>query len=188
MIKRLLACVKEYKKPTILTFIFLVGEVIIECLIPFITADLVNRLKAGIEIKALLITGLSLIAMAFVSLLCGGIAGYTSAKASAGFAKNIRNALFDRVQGYSFENIDKFSSTSLVTRLTTDVVNVQMSYMMIIRTAVRAPLMLIFSIIMAAYMGGKVLAVICSVLGISASEVNVEGFELEKYSADNIGF
>jgi len=154
MLKRLASCVKEYKKPTILTLIFIVCEVIIETFIPFITADLVNRVKAGVAMEELLKTGLFLVFMACLSLSCGGIAGFTCAKASAGFAKNLRADIFRRIQRFSFENIDKFSSTSLVTRMTTDVANVQMSYMMIIRTAVRSPLMFIFSIIMAYYMGG----------------------------------
>ncbi len=144
----------EYKKPTILTFIFIIGEAIIECLIPFITANLVNRMKIAVELKTIIIIGLSLIAMAIVSLLCGFLAGYTSAKAAAGFAKNLRKAVFNKIQDYSFENIDKFSSSSLVTRLTTDITNVQMSYMMAIRTALRSPMMFIFSIIMAYIMGG----------------------------------
>lgn len=154
MIKKLLSCVREYKKPTLLTFIFIIGEVIIECLIPFITANLVNQMKTNLELKTLLATGLLLVVMAVISLCCGGMAGYTSAKASAGFAKNLRNDIFDRIQGYSFENIDKFSSSSLVTRLTTDVTNVQMAYMMSIRTAVRSPLMFLFSVTMAYIMGG----------------------------------
>ena len=102
-------------------------------------------------------TGLLLACMAVASLACGGIAGLTCAKASSGFATNLRHDLFAKVQTYSFENIDKFSSSSLVTRLTTDVSNVQMAYMMIIRTAIRAPLMLIFSVIMAYAMGGNAL-------------------------------
>ncbi|MBQ8187431.1 MAG: ABC transporter ATP-binding protein [Clostridia bacterium] len=154
MFKRLASCVREYKKPTILTLIFIIGEVIIETFIPFITADLVNRVKAGVAMEELLKTGLFLVLMACLSLSCGGIAGFTCAKASAGFAKNLRADIFRRIQSFSFENIDKFSSTSLVTRMTTDVANVQMSYMMIIRTAVRSPLMFIFSVIMAYYMGG----------------------------------
>lgn len=158
MIKKLLSSVREYKKPTLLTFLFIIGEVIIECLIPFITASLVNQMKGDMEMKTLLLTGLLLVVMALVSLSCGGAAGYTSAQASAGFAKNLRNDIFDRIQGYSFENIDKFSSSSLVTRLTTDINNVQMAYMMSIRTAVRSPLMLIFSIIMAHRMGGALAA------------------------------
>ncbi len=164
MIKTLLACIKEYKKPTLLTFLFIAGEVVIECLIPFITADLVNNLKYDIEMKTLLTTGISLILMAIVSLCCGAIAGYTSAKASAGFAKNIRNEMFLKIQNYSFENIDKFSSSSLVTRLTTDVTNVQMSYLMIIRTAVRSPLMFLFAVIMAYIMGGALSSVFIVVI------------------------
>ena len=155
MIKKLLSCVREYKKPTIMTFLLITLEVIIECIIPFVTASLVNQIKVGIEIKSLLIIGISLVLMAIVSLACGGIAGYTSAKASAGFAKNLRHDIFNKIQDYSFENIDKFSSSSLVTRLTTDIIHVQMSYMMLIRTAVRSPLMFIFAIIMAYIMGGK---------------------------------
>lgn len=154
MLKRLSACIREYKKPTIITLALIVFEVIIECYIPFITADLVNRIKAGTAMADILKTGGLLIVMALLSLCCGGIAAFTCSKASAGFAKNLRHDVFKKIQGYSFENIDKFSSSSLVTRLTTDVTNVQMSYMMIIRTAVRSPLMLVFAIYMAWKMGG----------------------------------
>ena len=154
MIKRLMGCVREYKLPSILTLIFIIGEVIIEVFIPFITADLVNSIKAGAEMGELLMTGALLVVMAMASLCCGGIAGFTCAKASAGFAKNLRHDLFCKIQTYSFENVDNFSTASLVTRLTTDVGNVQMSYMMIIRTAVRCPLMFIFSIVMSYVMGG----------------------------------
>ncbi len=164
MVRRLLSCVREYKKLSILTFCLMVGEVLIECLIPFITAELVNRMKGDLEISRLLTIGVTLVLMALVSLTCGGLAGYTSAKASAGFAKNLRSDLFDRIQSFSFQNIDRFSSTSLVTRLTTDVANVQMSYMMIIRTAVRSPLMLVFAVIMAFIMGGKLAATFVFVL------------------------
>ncbi len=154
MLKRLAGYIKEYRTPTVLTLLFIVAEVIIEVFIPFITANLVNKIKAGAEIEIILKIGALLIVMAGLSLCCGGIAGFTCSKASAGFAKNLRKALFHKVQSYSFENIDKFSSASLVTRMTTDVSHVQMAYMMIIRTAVRAPLMLIFSIVMAYVMGG----------------------------------
>ena len=154
MIKILAKSIRENKLPSILTLIFIMGEVIIEVLIPFITADLVNNIKAAVPIEEVLKTGLMLILMAVVSLCCGGIAAITCAKASAGFAKNLRSDMFRKIQSYSFSNIDKFSSTSLVTRLTTDITNVQMSYMMIIRTAVRSPMMFIFSIIMAYTMGG----------------------------------
>lgn len=156
MFKRLLSSVREYKKPTVLTLLFIVGEAIIETFIPFITADLIDRLsaEAGIQLNQVIKIGIILILMAGLSLACGGIAGFTCAKASAGFAKNLRKDMFRRIQSYSFENIDKFSSSSLVTRMTLDVNDVQFSYMMIIRTAVRAPLMLIFSVAMAFYMGG----------------------------------
>lgn len=154
MLRKIMESIREYKAPAVLTFLFILFEAVIECLIPFITADLVNRIEAGADMAAVAKTGAVLIAMAVASLSCGGIAGVTCAKSSAGFAKNLRKDIFGKVQTYSFENIDKFSSSSLVTRLTTDVTNVQMSFMMIIRTAIRAPLMLIFSIVMAYIMGG----------------------------------
>ena len=154
MLKRLAACVREYKIPTLLTFIFIVCEAIIETFIPFITANLVNSIEAGAEMTVVYKTGGLLILLAMLSLACGGIAAVTCAKASAGFAKNLRRDIYSQVQDFSFENIDKFSSTSLVTRMTTDVANTQMSFMMIIRTAIRAPLMLIFCIIAAYIMGG----------------------------------
>ena len=155
MLKRLLKCVREYKLPTIITLIFIVGEVVIEVFIPFITANLVNEIKAGADVGEIVKTGGLLAALAVLSLSCGGIAGYTCAKASAGFAKNLRHDIFYKIQTYSFENIDKFSSASLVTRLTTYVQNVQIAYMMLIRIAVRAPLMFVFAIVMAFRMAGK---------------------------------
>ncbi len=155
MIKTLAKSIREYKLPSILTLIFIMGEVLIEVYIPFITADLVNNIKASAPIETVVETGLFLALMALLSLCCGGIAAITCAKASAGFAKNLRHDMFSKIQGYSFANIDKFSSTSLVTRLTTDITNVQMSYMMIIRTAIRSPMMFVFSIIMAYRMGGS---------------------------------
>ncbi len=154
MIRKLAKCIREYKLPSILTLIFIMGEVLIEVAIPFITANLVNSIKNHAPIDSVIKTGLILILMALVSLCCGGVAAITCAKASAGFAKNLRHDMYVKIQSFSFANIDKFSSTSLVTRLTTDITNVQMSYMMIIRTAVRSPMMFIFSIIMAYTMGG----------------------------------
>ncbi|MBQ5833635.1 MAG: ABC transporter ATP-binding protein [Clostridia bacterium] len=155
MIKRLAKCVREYKLPTILTLLFILGEAVIETLIPFITADLISNIKNGVEMSQIVKTGLLLILMALLSLCFGGIAGFTCSKAAAGFSKNLRHDLFAKVQTYSFANIDKFSSSSLVTRMTTDVFNVQMSFMMLIRTAIRSPLLLIFSVVMAFVMGGK---------------------------------
>lgn len=154
MFKRLVGCIKGYWIPSILTLTFIIGEVAIEVFIPFITADLVNSIKDGAELNEILMTGGMLAIMAIISLCFGGVAGFTCARASAGFAKNLRGAIFRSIQSYSFENIDRFSTASLVTRLTTDVSNAQMSYMMIIRTAIRSPLMFVFSIVMAYRMGG----------------------------------
>ncbi len=154
MIKKLAKSIREYKKPSIITMLLMVCEVVIECLIPFITARLVNQIKAGVELSVLLKTGIVLALLAMVSLFCGGFAAFTCSKASAGFAKNLRHDIFTRIQSFSFHNIDKFSTSSLVTRLTTDINNVQMSYMMIIRTAIRSPLMFVFAIVMAYIMGG----------------------------------
>ena len=155
MLKKLMGCVREYKKVSILTPILMIGEVVMECLIPFVVAELVNQIKAGCEFSIIVKHGLVLFVMACVSLFFGGMAGITGSKASCGFAKNLRHDLYYRIQEYSFENIDKFSPSSLVTRLTTDVANVQMSYMMLIRIAIRSPLMFVFAIVMAFIMGGK---------------------------------
>lgn len=154
MLKRLAACIREYKTPTILTLLFIVGEAVIETFIPFITADMVNQIKYGADMGAILAVGGKLVLMACLSLCCGGLAAYTCSKAATGFAKNLRHDMFENIQNFSFGNIDRFSSSSLVTRMTTDVANVQMSFMMLIRTAIRSPLMFLFSIIMAYYMGG----------------------------------
>ena len=154
MIKTLAKSIREYKLPSILTVIFIIGEVVIEAVIPFITAALVNNIKRGVPISEVIKTGLFLVLLAFLSLICGSVAAITSSKASTGFAKNLRTDMFSKIQSYSFANIDKFNSTSLVTRLTTDITNVQMSYMMIIRIAIRSPLLFVFSIIMAYSMGG----------------------------------
>lgn len=154
MLKRLLKCVREYKLPTILTFVFIILEVFIEVFIPFITVKIIGQIETSAPLDGIVKTCLFLALMACVSLCCGGIAGFTCSKASAGFAKNLRSDVFKKIQTFSFENIDKFSSSSLVTRLTTDISNIQMSYMMLIRTAIRAPLMLISAIIMAFIMGG----------------------------------
>lgn len=155
MIRKLAKFVGEYKKATILTLLFIIGEVFLEVLIPFITANLVNGIKAMVPISEVAVQGIILVIMAITSLACGGIAGFTCSKASSGFAKNLRHAIFEKVQDFSFENVDRFSEASLVTRMTTDVQNVQMAFMMLIRIAVRCPLMVIFSIVMAFALGGK---------------------------------
>ncbi len=149
MIKTLMGSIREYKKPSILTPILVSIEVIVECVIPFYIAKLINHIQNGTDMSLILKYGLMLILLAFVSLFFGAMAGKTCATASCGFAKNLRHDLFYKVQGFSFTNIDKFSTSSLVTRLTTDISNVQMAYMMIIRIAVRSPMMFIFAMIMA---------------------------------------
>ncbi len=156
MLKKLAKCIREYKLPTILTPIFMVGEVAMECLIPFLIAKLLERIEAGADLGEIAIYGGLMVLMAVLSLSFGALAGTTCAKASCGFAKNLRHDMFHNVQKFSFENIDRFSTSSLVTRLTTDVTNVQQSFMMLIRTAIRSPLMMIFSCIMAFTMGGSV--------------------------------
>ena len=154
MLKRLAKCVKGYTKETVLTPVFVTFEVIIECIIPFITAKLVNNIQDDCDMNTILKFGCILIALAFASLICGALSGHFCAAATAGFAKNLRRDLYYKVQDFSFSNIDKFSTSSLVTRLTTDVTNVQQAFMMIIRIAVRAPLMLIFALTMAFVMSG----------------------------------
>lgn len=155
MLKQLLSCIRGYKKQTALTPVLMIGEVVCECIIPVITASLINSINAGCEMSEIIKYGLLLILMAFTSLAFGVLAGKTAATASAGFAKNLRHDIFYKIQDFSFSNIDRFSTSSLVTRLTTDITNVQMAFMMIIRTAVRAPLMLIFATVMASVVGKK---------------------------------
>ena len=155
MLKTFFKCIREYRRPTLLTLLFIVGEVFIEVLIPFRTAALVNGITDGMPMSELLRLGLVLVGMAIVSLCFGGGAALLGSKASAGFARNVRGDAFRRIQSFGFENIDKFSTASLVTRLTTDIGYVRMAFMMTIRAAVRSPLMFLFSIVMAWRMGGS---------------------------------
>ena len=164
MIKKLAASIREYKIKTVLTPILMIGEVTCECIIPMITAKLINSIEAGCSMQDIAKYGLLLVLMAVISLMFGALAGITCATASAGFAKNLRKDLFYRIQGFSFSNIDRFSTASLVTRMTTDVTNVQMSFMMIIRVAVRAPLMLIFATVMGAVVGKKLALIFCCII------------------------
>lgn len=154
IIRVLKKSIREYKRDSILTPILVAFEALVECIIPLMVANLVNKMQNGCDLSVILKYGVILIIMACFSLLFGALAGITAANASAGFGKNLRKDLFMAVQNFSFENIDRFSASSLVTRMTTDVTNVQMAYMMIIRTVVRAPLMLIFSLVMGFIMGG----------------------------------
>ena len=155
IIRVLKKSIREYKRDSILTPILVAFEALVECIIPLMVANLVNKMQNGCDLSVILKYGVILIIMACFSLLFGALAGITAANASAGFGKNLRKDLFMAVQNFSFENIDRFSASSLVTRMTTDVTNVQMAYMMIIRTVVRAPLMLIFSLVMGFIMGGR---------------------------------
>ncbi len=152
---RLTASVRDYTKQTLLTPALMIGEVVCECIIPTYTAQLINAIQAGSTLGEIGKYGGLLLAMAMLSLMFGILAGKFAADASTGFAKNLRRDLFYKVQSFSFANIDRFSTSSLVTRLTTDVTNVQMAFMMIIRVAVRAPLMLIFAAVMSARLGGR---------------------------------
>lgn len=154
IIRVLKKSIREYKRDSILTPILVAFEALVECIIPLMVANLVNKMQNGCDLSVILKYGVILIIMACFSLLFGALAGITAANASAGFGKNLRKDLFMAVQNFSFENIDRFSASSLVTRMTTDVTNVQMAYMMIIRTVVRAPLILIFSLVMGFIMGG----------------------------------
>ncbi len=166
MIKKMISCIRENRLHTILTPLFMVGEVGLECTLPMITAKLINALEDGADMSLILQYGGILILMAMCSMSCGILSGWFAASAAAGFSKNLRHDLFAKVQSFSFANIDKFSTASLVTRLTTDVTNVQMAFMMIIRTAVRSPLMLIFAVIMSVNMGGSIALVFFVVIPI----------------------
>ena len=179
VVKTLGKSVREYKLPSILAPLFVAMEVVLECLIPFvmtlllgamdyITNNPINPNPLSVKIVnfifansspnlliAILWFGLGLLLLAMLSLLCGALSGKFCAVASSGFAKNLRKDMYYKLQDFSFSNIDKFSSSSLITRLTTDVMHVEMSYMMIIRTAVRSPFMLIFSMVMAFSINSK---------------------------------
>lgn len=193
MIKKLAKCIREYKKTSIITPILVSLEVVIECFIPFITANLVNAIKNGCDMPTIVRYGVVLIIMASLSLTFGSVAGTTSATAASGFAKNIRKDIFYSIQNYSFENIDKFLTSSLITRMTTDVSNVQMAFMMIIRIAVRSPLMLIFAFVMAFVMGGRmawIFLVVAPILAIGLGIVISKALPLfrkvfKKYDALN---
>lgn len=159
MLKTLMASIREYKRAAIATPIIVTGEVVMEVAIPFVTAQLINAIQLGAGLAQLLPYAGVLVCMALESLAFGIGAGLTCSQASCGFAKNLRHDVFAAVQTFSFANIDQFSSSSLVTRLTTDITNVQLAYMMVIRTAVRCPLLLISSIVMAFIMAGPMATV-----------------------------
>lgn len=168
MIKRLSKCIREYKLPSVLTPILVSLEVVMEVLIPFLMGKLIDEgIKKG-DTGFVVKTGILLVVLCLFSLFFGAAAGITAAKASAGFAKNLRHDMFHNVQSFSFANIDNFSASGLVTRLTTDVTNLQNSYQMIIRIAVRSPAMLLFSLFMALGINGKISTVFLCVIPVLA--------------------
>ncbi|MDE7215574.1 MAG: ABC transporter ATP-binding protein/permease [Clostridia bacterium] len=156
MIKKLAKSIREFKKASILSPLFVTLEVALECILPWYMVVMLESIQSNNSINNIVTHGLILLVLAGLSLLFGILSGVFAATAAAGFARNLRKDMYYRVQGFAFSNIDKFSAPSLVTRMTTDVANVQMSYMMIIRVAVRAPIMLVFSFIMAFTINTKV--------------------------------
>lgn len=156
IMRQLMKSIRDYKPYTVATPLLVLGEVACEMSIPFVTANLIDTIKVGATVDELLPTSGLLVLLAIVSLVFGAAAGITCSHASCGFAKNLRHDLFYKIQTFSFANIDDFSSSSLVTRLTTDITNVQQAFMMMIRIAVRSPLVLVFAFVMAFAMGGSV--------------------------------
>ena len=158
MIRKLAKSLREYKREAILTPILMIVEVAMEVFIPLVIAWFGARLEAG-DGKGMLRYGIIMVGAAVISLLAGMFGGKLCARASTGFAKNLRHDMYENILGFSFSNIDKFSTSSLVTRLTTDISNVQMAFMMLIRTAIRSPLMFIFSIVMSFAVSKKLPAI-----------------------------
>ena len=161
IIKTLSKSVREFKKDSMLSPAFVSAEVVLECMIPFFTARLINQMKVDASLPMILRYGIVLVIMAMLSLVCGIKAGNYASSASTGFARNLRRDMFQKIQGFSFSNIDRFETSSLVTRLTTDVSNVQMAYMMLVRLAFRAPLMMIFAFTSAFLLGGRMAIIFC---------------------------
>ena len=145
MLKKLASCIGEYKRDSIFAPLFVTCEVILEVIIPVLMAYIIDFGVEKGNMTVVYVTGTILIVLVGLSMLCGALSGKFAASASAGFAKNLRKRMFHSIQNFSFSNIDKFSTSGLVTRLTTDVTNLQHAYQMIIRIAVRCPAMLIFS-------------------------------------------
>ncbi len=168
IMRHLMGSIRQYRGAAVATPLLVLGEVVFEVLIPLLTADLIDAIKAGADLSEILSTGGLLALMALVSLAFGAAAGLTCAKASVGFAKNLRKDMFYNIQTFSFAVIDRFSSSSLVTRLTTDVMNVQMAYMMLIRTAIRSPFMLVGALIAAYTMAGWLAVVFVVVIPVLA--------------------
>lgn len=174
IVKKLKESVREYRAASIATPLLVLGEVLFEIMIPFQTANLIDAVKDGADINHILSTGCVLALMAIASLTFGALAGLTCAKASVGFAKNLRKDMFHQIQTFSFAVIDRFSTSSLVTRMTTDTTNVQMAYMMIIRTAIRSPFIIVFSFVAAWVMGGPlslIFVILMPILGFALIKI-----------------
>lgn len=177
MVKEIAHSLREYKRVSVATPVLVTFEVLLECLIPYVIALLVNEIQDGCGLDVILTYGAILVAMAAASLVFGVSSGITCASASSGLAKNLRKDMFYKIQSYSFQNIDKFNVSSLITRMTTDVTNVQTAYMLLIRLVVRSPLMLIFSFIMAFVMGGSlawVFVAVVPILGIGLAVIVIK--------------
>ena len=164
VIKTLTKSLREFKKETILSPVLVSLEVVVECLIPLYMVTMLERIREDNSIENILFWGGLLLLMAAVSLLFGMLAGRYAARASAGFSKNLRTDIYSAIQGFSFANIDKFSASSLVTRMTTDVFNIQNAFMMIIRIAVRSPIMLVVSVIMAFTINWKIALIFLAII------------------------
>ena len=192
MLRKLMKSIREYKTASILSILFVTLEAVMECALPLATSKLVDQINDK-NMSELTIYSIIIVVMAILSLVFGAAAGYFCSKASAGFAKNLRKDMYENITKFSFSNIDKFQASSLVTRMTTDVMNVQSAYMMIIRTAFRSPLMIIFSIMMCFTISPKlswvflivffVLAIIIALIMLSAMKVFRRIFK--KYDALN---
>ena len=168
MVKEIAHSLREYKRVSIATPVLVCFEVAFEVLIPYVIALLVNRIEKGCELDVILKFGAVLVAMAAASLVFGVCSGASCAAASSGLAKNLRKDMFYKIQSYSFRNIDKFNVSSLITRMTTDVTNVQMAYMLLIRLVIRSPLMLICSLVMTVVLGGSLAWVMMAVVPLLA--------------------
>ena len=173
MVREIARSLREYKRISIATPVLVTFEVLLECLIPYMIALLVNQIQAGCGLDVILKYGAVLVAMAAASLVFGVCSGASCAAASSGLAKNLRKDMFYKIQSYSFQNIDRFNVSSLITRMTTDVTNVQTAYMLLIRLVIRSPLMLIFSFVMAFVMGGSLAWVFVAVVPLLAVGLSV---------------
>ena len=159
MIKTLAAQIKEYKKPSVITPVFMILEVIFEMLLPFLMASIIDDgVEAG-NMRHIYIVGAIMVAAALCGLFCGIMGGKYGARASTGFAKNLRQAMFENIQTFSFSSLDKFSTAGLVTRLTTDVTNMQMAYQMILRICFRAPVSMVCAMAMAFFINARLASI-----------------------------